>query len=229
MRPVIALLACLPLFTACKKEAPVSEAPQEDTAEVLEAEAPQADDAEPVEDEGKIEVTADVMDRFVTYWETELALAMRYAKEADQLGADTKDKDGLIGGIQVVSGATDLLKRHDAELRKAQKASGFTEAQVHYLRDLVGSVAIPRLMIAKGGLGGEDLAKQMRQGLAQMPPEQRVEAERQIVEMEKSMADLRNAAEARKEYGDAAVDAVIKHEARLLPLYERMVKNPQGK
>lgn len=29
--------------------------------------------------------------------------------------------------------------------------------------------------------------------------------------------------------GDAAVDAVIKHEARLLPLYERNLKNPAGK
>lgn len=229
MRHLLIALTCVSLFTACKKDSSETVEPAPEAAAPAE-EAEQAEVAvEPTEDEGKLEVTADVMERYAKYWEEELRIMVEASKEVEALSKDIEGKNELTAGLKAVGGANEITARWVRELEKARKEAGFTEAQTEYLQGLVSSVALPRLMLAKAGSSNETMLKQMRESLGAMSPEDRAEVKAQIDEMEKGLADLRNAVDARKEYGDAAVDAVIQHEAKLLPLYERLTKRDFGK
>lgn len=243
MRRLSLALVALSLFAACKKDAPSAESNEPGTAQDAEAlegrtknpaagesggtEAQAQDDLAqdaPGERAGKLEVTEDVMTRFVAYWERELATMEQVIKEMEKSTQQLESEgEGVGSAIRAVDRTTEISERWEKERRKLIAASGFTEDQIEYLRDLVTDVATPRLLVVKGA-DQEKLVEQLRKSIAGMPEEARAEAQQQIDEMEKGLEELRNATDARKDYGDTAVDAVIKHEAKLLPLYEKMLK-----
>lgn len=228
MNRLIAALACVLLFTACKKEAAPpaeAEAPAEEVMKDEQEAAPE-EPAEPVEE--KVEVTPELMDRYLAYWNQEIDVHHQAMAELEKAAKELEKNEGAMAAMKAMGATSEIGNKIDERKAALRKEHKLTEKQVDHMSGLIANVGIGRWALAQGG-NQDQMIAEMKKNVAKVPAEQRADAEKQIADMEKGFADLKNGAEARKQYGDEAVDLVIKNDSRIMPLYEKAMKMGSNK
>lgn len=214
------LLAAFLLTAACSKEpkappAPPPEPPKADLAQTPPEPPP------PAPEEKKIQITEPLVAKYTAYLQEVVAahqaLMTEYGKDVQRID---KEK-GVKQGVDAIASAGKVQKAVDEAEQKARAKAGLDLAEIDALRPAVGDVILPRLAYKDTAKQADDIEKQMKAQLAKLPADQRAEAEKQMAEMLKGMRSLGNATEARQKYGDDAVEAILKHEAELVPLFKQ--------
>lgn len=119
-----------------------------------------------------------------------------------------KGKQGL-DAAQAYKKLADQFTDEQAALEKKERdAQGLSEEDVKTLHDAATEVYAARK-------GADSLAKMLGNAPVGSP---------QHEQLQKQVDEMKQAADARKTYGDAAVDALVKHEAELAPLVDQNMK-----
>jgi len=116
-----------------------------------------------------------------------------------------------------------MFERTKEEDRKLRDAAGLTEAQVEAANDLMRAVAAVRRPAAAQH-GQLDVA---RAAVKLLGPDEKPKAEEKLREMERKVAEGEALFEARRRYGDQAVDAAVKLEKELVALWAQHLKSFQ--
>ncbi len=217
----LALLAVLLVSTACSKGSKAPPAPPPEPAKEDLAQKPPEPPPPPAEEKKKIEITEPLVAKYTVYLQEVVsahkALLTEYGKDVERIDKET----GVKQGVDALASVSKVQKAVDEAEQKARAKAGLDLAEIDALRPAVGDVILPRLAYKDAAKQADDLEKQMKAQLAKLPADQRAEAEKQMAEMLKGMRSLGNATEARQKYGDDAVEAIIKHEAELIPLFKQ--------
>lgn len=217
MRPLIVISSALLALAACKKEQPAA-APAQPPAGTKAA-------AEPAG--RKVVIDEPVIEKYAAF-QKDLLVAAREAVVKSNEAAKAADKDSTLSktaaAAKIAEAMREIGRREEELLRK----HGLTRAQMEQTRELVSDVLAARMLLKTTG-GTQGLIQQMREAIKTMPEDQRAQAEAEVAKMEKDFADMTNAADARKKYGDAAVEAVLKHEEELAALQTEALKSLGGK
>src|SRR6185369_6932950 len=100
---------------------------------------------------------------------------------------------------------------------KQREASGLSKRQVEDLQKLSLQLKAVRMATASEL---SDQIKTARAGLAALPPELSGKEEEEVKKAEVALAGIQKYEEQRKEFGSAAVDAALRHEAELTALFD---------
>jgi hypothetical protein len=163
-----------------------------------------------------VPVTAAMVDKYV-----------EFQRRMVKVGTQQLAKLGL-SATQMRSGQSAVLvNRHLEEaIRKAtetvRQQVGLSEAELETMRGLAASVLVPRGQWRASG--GDRSLQQLRQRAERAPASRREELIKQADRLEASMGQMRDAKDARRRYGDTAVDLVIQHEPELEDIQAKSVK-----
>lgn len=221
MRPLVVAASALLVFAACKKEQPAptpAEQPAAPAAEAKEA-------AEPAEE--KIVVDEALVEKYAAF-QKDMIGAIREGMAKSNEAVKTADKDSTLSQTVAVAKVADAMGQIDRREKELLAKHGLSQAQMEEARELIADVITARMLL-KTADGTEGVIQQMREAVKTMPEDQRAEGEAEVAKMEKEFADTANAADARKKFGDAAVDAVLKHEEELSALQAEALKSLGGK
>jgi hypothetical protein len=232
MKRLIVLAACLALVSvACKKSAepPAAGQPAAPPAATAPAGGPSAPaEARPAEPK-KIEITDDMVSKYMEYQKENLSLVQKYVAET------TKNIESAKGDamktLNQISINEKAAKDMEAKLDAKRQALGLDQEQFDTLKDAVQMMATGRAAYNQMG-GDAQLAKieaEQKAALAKLPPEQRSAAEAQMAEMGKSFRDMRDGFEVRKKYGDKSTDVLLKRADELAKQYWDALKAMGGK
>jgi small-conductance mechanosensitive channel len=214
MRQVLALAACLVVAFGCQKKAeqPAGSSPaaaQPAAAAAAKAQ-PSATTTAPVEPR-RIEITDDLVQKYMEYEKTNLALLTQYVedtrKNLDSAKGDTAKT------LQQLTINEKMSKDLDEKLKAKRASLGLGDEEFNAVKDGADMVALGRMAYTQMG-GDAQMAKiqaQQKKQIAALPEAQRQAAEASLSEVSKSLTDLRDAAEVRKKYGDKSADALLKH------------------
>lgn len=219
---ITAALAASLLFAAgCKKEQPApGEAPKVEEKKAEARTKPQVEDEAPAQDQGdapEVKLTADHVEKYAKYSEAFTPVALKYAADTQAAG-----KKGTTG----IAELGDLKAKFEAEEAALRKTHGLTEAETKELNEAVGSVVDMRRMWKQGG--GDKMIDDMKAAQAKVPPEQKAEFDEQLKNIERGLKKMRDAEEARAEYGNEVVDAIVKHEDAFATQREQVLKAALG-
>ena len=156
----------------------------------------------------KIEVTEAGVAKYLRYRAELLAETKRGLAEINEAGALAKKENEAKGLTRISEVSARVKKRGDEHQAKLLAQLGTSEEEMKVVEKVVQSVANAR---AEWRMG-EPALKQIRESVAKIPPEHRAEGEEMVKKMEASQAKNRDLVAERKTYGDAPVDAVLKHE-----------------
>ena len=207
--------------TASKKEQPAQPGAQPSTPTAQAPSQPAAapsDDGEPKE----LKIDDDVVNRYLSYWDQHMELMRQISSEVDTTLKELDAKGQVQGSVQALNRAQEIERKLDTQSAKLRKEFRFDEQQVETLQDFFGTLAV-NLQISRD-IPVEQMVTGLRAQLAQMPADQRAAAEQEIAQLEsefKAQSELR---ELRSEYGDAAVDAALKHKDRIIAMQEKQLK-----
>lgn len=215
------LLAVLLLSAACSKEAKAPPAPPPAPAKEDLAQKPPEPPPPAPEEKKKVAITEPLVASYVVFLKESIAahqaLMKEYGKDVQRIDSE----EGVKQGVDALASAAKVQKAVEEAEQKARAKAGLGAAEIEALRPAVSDVILPRLAYKDAAKQADDMEKQMKAQLAKLPADQRAEAEKQMTEMLKGMRNLGNATEARQKYGDDAVEAVLKHEAELVPLFKQ--------
>ena len=227
MKRIVAVLAVAALASACNKSPPPAPASEPQAA----AKAPELTPtpvAEEKKEEKKIEVTESLVQKYAAYEKDLIAALRAWGEEMKKAELSKDKKPGAVDTAKTIAAVADSSKKFDEA--KAQEKAGLSKAETEALREVVSDVATVRMLWKKAGEDKPllEMEKAMKAQMASMKPEQRAEAEKQLNEMKEAMTSIRDCKDARKEHGDAAVDAVLKHEQELVELHEQLLTLGMG-
>jgi hypothetical protein len=114
-------------------------------------------------------------------------------------------------------GASQLLEQMKAEDHKLRADSGLTDEQAHTVQELAMNLATARA--AQKGL--REQAEKMRAAAASVPQANQAEAQAALQKIEARLREMEQLTDVRRRFGDASVDAALRHEAELVPLWEQ--------
>jgi vacuolar-type H+-ATPase subunit I/STV1 len=221
MRQLAVVATALLALAACKKEQPAP-TPAEQPAAPAAKEAAAA----PAPAEEKVVVDEALVEKYAAFQKDMLAAIREgIAKSTEAAGAAGKD---AVSQTVAATKVVDAMEQMDQREKELLAKHGLTHAQMEEAREVVADVITARTLLKTAG-GTQELIKQMREAVKTMPEKDRAEGEAQVTKMEKDFADMTNAADARKKYGDAAVEAVLKHEEELSTLQTEALKALGGK
>ena len=222
-RPALAavLAAAALTGTACKKEQPAQPGAQPSAPA---AQAPSQPAAAPSDDGApkELKIDDDVVNRYLSYWDQHMELMRQISSEVDTTLKELDAKGQVQGSVQALNRAQEIERKLDTQSAKLRKEFRFDEQQVETLQDFFGTLAV-NLQISRD-IPVEQMVTGLRAQMAQMPADQRAAAEQEIAQLEsefKAQSELR---ELRSEYGDAAVDAALKHKDRIIAMQEKQLK-----
>lgn len=164
-------------------------------------------------------IDGEVMKRFLAYWEEELAgsgKALRELAELQQSGradADTSQR------------ALQISQETEARREALRQKHGLTREQVKTLRGAAAGIAGLKSMGTEARMA--QMIEELRQELETLPPEQRDAARNEMKALEAQLQVHARHEDVRRRYGDAAVDAVMANEAKVLELYKKSLSPAQ--
>jgi hypothetical protein len=215
-RRVAALLAVVAVCaSACKKEPPAPPGATPPTA------APTAA-AEPDDAAGRIVITDEVVNRYLSYWDQNMQLVQRVIQEVDQTVKEAEAKGEVRGGVHALSRAQDIERRLERDSEKLRREFRFTQGEVEQLQDFFSQLAV-NLQLAKE-LPVAQMIAGMREQLQAVPADQRAEAEREISRLEADLEARSELRELRQAYGDRSVDTALGHKDRILKMQQRQLE-----
>jgi hypothetical protein len=232
MKRFVIVAACLVLASACSKKssepAAVASGAQPATAAAGTPAAAPAADAAAAEPK-KVEITEDLVQKYIEYQKENFALLAKYAEETRKNLADAKgDTAKTLQQIQI----NDKLAREMDEKLRAKRASlGISDDQFEAVKDAAGIIATGRMTFTQMG-GDVQMAKmeaEQKAQIAKLPADQKSAAEAEMAKMSQSMKDMRDGAEARQKYGDKAGDALLKYADVLAKMQYDAMKGMAGK
>jgi hypothetical protein len=215
IRPFVALsfVVCL---AACKKE-PAPAASKPPSAAAPARAAPPA--APPAPEVAKVPVDDATVQKFVTFDRKYLqTLPARMQRMRDELRKLEKADRQVGPGATApgAQGANQLLEQMRAEDHKLRADSGLTDEQAHTVQELAMNLATARA--AQKGL--REQAEKMRAAAASVPQANQAEAQAALQKIEVRLREMEQLTDVRRRFGDASVDAALRHEAELIPLWE---------
>lgn len=232
MRPLVAVLAGLSLSAACSKsssssassQAPSSVANAAPATAAAAETAPSAGPRPAAEvEERKEVVTEALVEKYLVYLkEVVPARAATLQKLGDEWGHIEKEK-GLRQGVDAIRASEKYQKAFEELEQRSRAKAGLSDEEVRRASSAVDDVTLPRMLLKEHGMEAQLAAMetQMKAALAQLPPEQRAEAEKELKETSESLKKTRESTEAREKYGDAVVEVILKHEAEFVALQKQ--------
>ena len=221
-RPLI-LVACV-LFAAgcsCKPETAGSTAGEpaaQAGGQPAAATEPSGGPAEPAALK-KVEITEDLVLKFVEYQKANFALAASYAEDTRKNVESAKGD--IAKTMQQVSLAERYGKEMDEKLKAKRRELGLSEEEFQALQDAAQTVATSRALYNQ--MGGDAQLAQMeaeqKKQIAALPADQREAAAAQMAEVTRSIRSLKDGLDVREKYGDKAADALMKHADTLATMY----------
>lgn len=227
-RPLVAVLAGLSLSAACSKSSSSSAsaptAPSGSSAAPPKAVAVEpAPSAAAAVEERKEAVTEALVEKYLVYLkEVVPARAATLQKLGDEWGHIEKEK-GLRQGVDAIRASEKYQKAFEELEQRSRAKAGLSDEEVRRASSAVDDVTLPRMLLKEHGMEAQLAAMetQMKAALAQLPPEQRAEAEKELKETSESLKKTRESTEAREKYGDAVVEVILKHEAEFVALQKQ--------
>ncbi len=226
MRRQVALLAALFVLAHCSKgssshSTPAAPAP---APKVAAAEpTPAVSEPTPAAEERPLEITEGLVEKYLVYMKESVpARNATFKQYGDELAKLDKEK-GLRQGVDAVKASEKYQKAFEELEQSARAKAGLSAEEMKGVSDAVSDVIMPRMVLKEDGREAQFAAMetQMKAALAQVPPEQRAEAEKELKQATEGLKNAREATEARKKYGDKAVEAILKHEAELVALQKQ--------
>lgn len=216
MKRGLLLLALLAL-AGCKKDPPASPPP---SAQEEFPAAPGEAAKEPVRADEmgtlaapKVKVTSALVDKYLAYRK----LVVERGQAAVEKFKQEKDaKDNL------TRRAEEFAVHMRAIEEKAREEAGLSRDEVVATGQLVSEVFAQRQIWKMNG--GDEVLEKARAKLASLPAAEQEKAKVQLARNEQSYADMKNAKNARKRFGDEAVDAVLKQEDALWKVQQEGAK-----
>ena len=226
MKRLVVLSLCA-LALACKQNAAepsVQAKPEEKSAKAEPEEkpakaepapaAPAVNKEAPAQDQ-KVTVDEDLVKKYVAYKKESLELVKKMVAEMSANVQKHQDK-GAVGELELQKAGEQMNKKHEEAHRAIQAKVGLSDAELAALSETVSDVVSARMLWDQFGAGSPaTMEAQMKALPAELPAEERARAQAEMARIMKSLPDLRDCTEARKKHGDAAVNAVLAHEAAL--------------
>lgn len=213
----IALLAALLAVGACKpssKEAPAATTPDAPVAEEAEALAE-------VDADEQVKVNPALVGTYIDFRKKVLEATRVELTAIAQRLHDT-EKDSTTDQLGLLNDAAKMSERIDAKTEALRKQARLSARQIEVLDDLVSQI-VTNAMVAQQLPDTKPIVDSLKAQVDQAPEEQRAELLAEIERMEQGADALRNHAEARATFGDAAVDAVLPKVPELTALRHEMV------
>ena len=223
MKHALMIFACLLLVAGCSKKAddatstagqPATDAAGQPAAAATPAAGP-SESAEPK----KVDITEDLVVKYMEYQKENLALIAKYAEETKKNMEAAKGDAAKL--VQQASIAERLGKELDAKQQAKRRELGLSEEEFKTLQDAAQTVATGRAMYNQ--MGGDAQLAQMeadsKKQIAALPADQREAATAQMNEVTKSLRSLKDGIDVREKYGDKAADALMKHADALAKQY----------
>jgi len=233
MKHLLILFACLLLVAGCSRKAdeatstagqPATDAGGQPAAATTPAAGP-SESAEPK----KVDITEDLVVKYVAYQKENLALIAKYAEETRKNMEAAKGDAAKL--VQQVSIADRMGKELEAQQQAKRRELGLSEEEFRTLQDAAQTVATSRAMYNQ--MGGDAQLAQMeaesKKQIAALPPDQREAATAQMNEVTKSLRSLKDGIDVRQKYGDKAADALMKHADELARQYWDALKKMDDK
>ncbi len=248
MRLIAAAVFALFALSACKKEsasspsaaassdengtaeASASAAEANDSEEQEEAQEAAADDQdeEQNEDEQKVEVTKELVAKYVEYQTTVLNAYEQEVPRVKEAMKSAEESGGMTGAANTLAAAQKFSEALEKIRADSQKKMGLTDREIEYVQEVINNTLVLRKAALEAKAEMDQAVAEERKKLAnnkKAPPEQLAAAAKQIDDMAAALNSQINATSAREEYGDAAVDAVLAYEG---PLYELQKKGMEA-
>jgi hypothetical protein len=223
MKRLLIVAACLILAVGCSKKSddtastggqPATDAGGQPAAAATPASGP-SESAEPK----KVDITEDLVVKYVAYQKENLALIAKYAEETRKNMEAAKGDTAKL--VQQASIAERMGKELEAQQQAKRRELGLSEEEFKTLQDAAQTVATGRAMYNQ--MGGDAQLAQMeaesKKQIAALPPDQREAATAQMNEVTKSLRSLKDGIDVRQKYGDKAADALMKHADELAKQY----------
>jgi formyltetrahydrofolate synthetase len=224
MKSKLVLLVVLSFWAGCKNEPPARTSAPAAAPPPSAAVADPPPSAAPPDEAKPIEISEPLVAKFLVY-EKEYIEALKAATAEMKLAAAKSGKEaGAREGMEALIAAQKATKLHEEGQAKARLKAGLNAEEAELLTRAVGDVATTRMAWKKTEGEVAQAEKAMRAAMANVPPEQRAEAAEQMKQMSDGFKNLRDAIDARKQYGDKAVDAILKHESEIEALREQILK-----
>ncbi|HEY3383961.1 MAG TPA: hypothetical protein VGK32_19530 [Vicinamibacterales bacterium] len=211
MKRLLIAAACLILVVACQKKPADSGAtasqPAGQPAAAAQPAAVPAASAEPK----KVEITEDLVTKYVEYQKENLVLVTKFVEETRKNIESAKGDTAKM--LQQVTINDKLGKEMDDKLKAKRQALGLGDAEFEAVKDAAETVANGRMLYQQMG-GDAQLAKMeadAKKQLAALPAAQREAAAAQMADMTKSLTSVRDGLDIRQKYGDKSADAVLKY------------------
>lgn len=224
MTRLAVVLAAVCALSACQKtskEAPEASPgqPQPATEVAAEAEA-QADVA--FEEEEPVKVTPALVASYLDFRKKVLeATRTELATIKERL--DKVDKDSTADQLGLLNETGKMSERLDAKTETLRKAAGLSDRQIELLDDLVTQLVTSQMLI-QNLPDMQSLVDTMKEQAKSAPEEQRATVLAEIERMEKDARAMKEYAEARATFGDAAVDTVLAQLPALTALRTEMIE-----
>jgi len=209
MTRLLIAAVCLLLAVACsskKAEEPAAPAQSAPPA-ASETASPPAVSSEPA----KVEFTDELVLRYMEYDKQKMAIVAAFIEETRKNLASAKGDTAKT--LQQIPINEKLGKEMEEKLRAKRAELGLGEEQFTALESAVDMLANGRMLYNQMG-GDAQLAKmeaEQKKQIAALPEAQRVEAEKAMGEMSRSLREMKDGLELRKKYGDASADVLLKH------------------
>jgi len=168
-------------------------------------------------------VDESVIERYVAAERDILEVSKRFAAESLEAGEKAARTRPPRRGASSPEGAA-RRKQFDDQVEALKARSGIEASTWQTLDRLFDTVLTARMAWRREG-GDQAIAKLERDiqaQLAAMSPEQRTKAEPELTKLADGLKGLRDAAEARRIWGDEAVDLAIRHGGELEALRQQM-------
>lgn len=200
----VAFVLCV--LAACQKnqEPPAAVAPAVEAA--AGEQAPEAVvNALPEE---HLKVTPALVKSYVAYRGNALSAVRAELAAFNKLSAKA-DKNSPADQLALATHVKEMEARIDAHTERFLKESGLSSTQYRALEKLADEIATSALLTAQSDFHAT--LAQMREVAKTVPPESRAEADAELARIEAGFKKLADHTDARAQWGDAAVDAVIEH------------------
>ncbi len=223
MKRLFVVAACLALVVGCSKKSTDADAtasqPAADSTGQPASATPAAGGPSESAALKKVDITEDLVLKFMEYQKENFALALQYAEDAKKNLESAKGD--IAKTMQQVSLAERYGREMDEKLRAKRRELGLSEEEFSALQDAAQTVATSRALYNQ--MGGDAQLAQMeaeqKKQIAALPPDQREAATAQMNDLSKSLRSLKEGIDVREKYGDKAADALMKHADTLAKMY----------
>ncbi|MBX5481383.1 MAG: hypothetical protein IRZ16_05990 [Myxococcaceae bacterium] len=224
LRAVAALTVVLFAFAGCRKEGPAPAAPPPaEEPEFFVDRTPDGGTPASAEVEHPADEIGEVAAPDVKVTEALVLKYLAYRKVVVERGREAVAK------VQQEEKSLNLTQRAEhfavtmrAIEEKARAEAGLSRDEVVAVGQVTGEVFAARQIWRMNG--GDEVLEKARATLATMTGDAKAKAAQALARNEQSFAQMKNAASARKRFGDEAVDAVLAHEDALWKVQQEGAK-----